>query len=62
MKDVREQELIGRIRNNVRTLLHTHLDRAQRRLLQDVGAQLDLLKVEVMKRETLATEETENAN
>jgi hypothetical protein len=46
------KRLIGRIRNDVRTLLHTHLDRTQRRLLADVSAQLDLLKAEVMKSES----------
>jgi hypothetical protein len=44
------RRLIGGIRNNVRTLLHTHLDRAQRKLLADVSAQLDLLEAEVSER------------
>jgi hypothetical protein len=52
------QRLSDRMRNNLRALLHTRLDRTQRRLLLDVSANLDLYEAEVLERsETRTTEE-----
>ena len=37
---------LDRARNNLRVLLHTHLDKTQRRLLSDTREMLNLLEVE----------------
>jgi hypothetical protein len=41
------KRLLDRARNNLRALLHTRLDRAQRRLFLDVKETLNLLEAEV---------------
>ena len=41
------KRLLDRARNNLRVLLHTRLDRTQRRLLSDAKETLSLLEIEV---------------
>lgn len=51
------KRLFDRIKNDLRAINHTRRDRAQVRLLDDLGKTLAMLESEVMESE-LATEET----
>jgi hypothetical protein len=52
------KRLFDRIRNDLRAINHTRRDRAQVRLLDDLGKTLSMLESEVMEKESeLATQE-----